>query len=142
MRAVSVRQPYAWLLASGWKDVENRSWHPSTTEWPFWLAVHAAKRAEPGMQLFYECDLGIEIPVVRSAIVGAILVDSVVCNPGASSSPWYEGKSGWVVRAAVLLREPVPDVAGALGCFRLPPEVHEKLGARWGDAEHRTWRTS
>lgn len=26
MRILSVRQPWAWALVDGWKDVENRSW--------------------------------------------------------------------------------------------------------------------
>lgn len=26
MKALSIRQPWAWLIANGYKDIENRSW--------------------------------------------------------------------------------------------------------------------
>jgi len=141
MRAVSVRQPWAWLLASGWKDIENRAWHPSFEHGPIWLAVHAGKRVEDGLQTFFECDLGTEIPIVTSAIVGAMLVDAHVTGTDGSSSPWYAGESGWTVKASVLFSEPIVGVAGALGCFRLPLAVYVALEERWNAGEHRTWRT-
>ena len=28
MRALTVRQPWAWAIAEGYKDIENRSWYP------------------------------------------------------------------------------------------------------------------
>jgi hypothetical protein len=27
MNGLSIRQPWAWLIVNGHKDVENRSWH-------------------------------------------------------------------------------------------------------------------
>ena len=27
MKALSIRQPWAWLICAGYKDVENRTWH-------------------------------------------------------------------------------------------------------------------
>jgi len=26
MKALSIRQPYAWLIIHGYKDIENRTW--------------------------------------------------------------------------------------------------------------------
>lgn len=26
MKALSIRQPYAWLIVNGFKDIENRDW--------------------------------------------------------------------------------------------------------------------
>lgn len=52
MKALSVRQPWAWLIANGFKDVENRSWntkfrgpvliHPSSRK-PTKAEVEAAR---------------------------------------------------------------------------------------------------
>ncbi len=137
MRAVSVRQPWAWLLAAGWKDIENRGWNP---QFPTWLAVHAGKKIEPGLQTFFECDLGIEISMHTSAVIGAILVDACVSGSHGTDSPWYAGESGWTVKGAVLLRDPIQNVLGALGCFRLPAAAHVELTEKWAAAEHRTWR--
>lgn len=40
MKALSIRQPWAWLIVHGGKDIENRSWH---TKFRGRFLVHAAK---------------------------------------------------------------------------------------------------
>jgi hypothetical protein len=44
MSALTIRQPYAWLIVNGYKDIENRSWKPSAARigQRFW--VHASRR--------------------------------------------------------------------------------------------------
>lgn len=37
--ALSIRQPWAWLIANGHKDVENRTWPTSRR---IWFLIHAA----------------------------------------------------------------------------------------------------
>ena len=32
MRVISIRQPWAWLIVNGYKDVENRTWAPKPGE--------------------------------------------------------------------------------------------------------------
>ena len=44
MKAVTVRQPFAWAIAAGFKDVENRSWAPRI-ELGEIVAIHAAVTA-------------------------------------------------------------------------------------------------
>jgi ASCH domain len=39
LRALSIRQPWAWLVVSGYKDIENRSWRTNHRE-P--LRIHAS----------------------------------------------------------------------------------------------------
>jgi hypothetical protein len=46
MKALSIRQPWAWLIITGHKDVENRSW---TTTYRGPLLIHAARRADDVM---------------------------------------------------------------------------------------------
>lgn len=41
MRAITVRQPWAWAIARGGKDIENRSWG---TSYRGLLAIHAGVR--------------------------------------------------------------------------------------------------
>ena len=38
MKVLSVRQPWAWAIARGWKQIENRSWN---TSFRGLLAIHA-----------------------------------------------------------------------------------------------------
>lgn len=44
-RALSLHQPWAWLLASGIKPIENRRWQP---RWRGWFLVHASKTMSAG----------------------------------------------------------------------------------------------
>lgn len=42
MKALSVRQPWAWAIAHGGKDIENRTWATASYRGP--LAIHAGAR--------------------------------------------------------------------------------------------------
>jgi len=41
--ALSIRQPWAWLIVNGWKDIENREW---STRFRGRLLIHAGKQIE------------------------------------------------------------------------------------------------
>ena len=45
MRTLSIRQPWAWLIVHGHKDVENREW---ATDYRGPLLIHASKTAAKG----------------------------------------------------------------------------------------------
>ncbi|HDU8694716.1 TPA: ASCH domain-containing protein, partial [Morganella morganii subsp. morganii] len=40
MKAISIRQPWAWLIVNGHKDIENRSWR---TKYRGQVLVHASQ---------------------------------------------------------------------------------------------------
>ncbi len=119
MKALSIRQPWAWLIIHGGKDIENRSWH---TKFRGRFLVHAAKgmtNNEFTSALLYCLDRGLPMPdrsdMQRGGIIGSVeLVDSV----DHSESPWYMGQKGF------LLREPMPlpfwPMKGRLGLFDVP----------------------
>lgn len=56
-RALTVRQPWAWAIVTGWKDVENRVWNTSYRDT---LHIHS------GLAQVNEEDLG--SPLIRNAI--------------------------------------------------------------------------
>ncbi len=115
--AISIRQPWAWAILHAGKDIENRDW---VTRFRGPVAIHAAK----GMTLreffdamsFMETVAPVDLPstdLPRGGIVGvAEIVDCV----NRSSSPWFVGRWGFVLRNA----RPVPFVPcrGKLGLFR------------------------
>ncbi|PXX71837.1 ASCH domain-containing protein [Pseudomonas sp. LAMO17WK12:I10] len=119
MKALSIRQPWAWLIVHGGKDIENRSWH---TKYRGRFLVHAAKgmtSAEFTQALLYCYDRGLPMPdradMQRGGIIGSVgLVDSL----DTSDSPWYMGQKG------LLLRDPKPlpftPLKGRLGFFEVP----------------------
>ena len=48
MKALSVRQPWAWAIAAAGKDVENRTWR---TDYRGLIAIHASARPDDSWQL-------------------------------------------------------------------------------------------
>ena len=44
MKALSIRQPWAWLIVNGYKDIENRTW---STDFSGRAYVNAGKRVKP-----------------------------------------------------------------------------------------------
>ncbi|WP_297827689.1 ASCH domain-containing protein [Mycobacterium sp.] len=109
VRALTIRQPWAALIAHGTKRVENRTWG---TAWRGTLLIHAGKSADPHPDGVARVDgTG-----VRSAIVAvATLADIHVCDGECSS--WAEpGRHHWVLSDVRPVVEPVP-CKGALGLW-------------------------
>jgi hypothetical protein len=107
MRALSVRQPWAWLITQGIKDVENRSWR---TSYRGPLLIHAARRLIPGDVDQVEQQFGLRVPreqLALGAIIGrADLVDIAV---GTHPSRFFKGPFGWILaNAAPLTPHPWP----------------------------------
>lgn len=121
MRTLSIRQPWAWLIVNGHKDIENRNW---STVYRGPLLLHAGKlmgkRYHTEVSEWVQYEFGIDLPAFddlpRGGIVGtATLVDCV----RDSSSPWFSpGGVGWLLRDAKPL--PFRPCNGALGLFDSP----------------------
>lgn len=113
--AISVRQPYAWLIVNGIKDVENRSWQ---THKRGLVLIHASMSQEfLNSEVAEKCEAlaGRRIPTGYDigGIVGvAEIVDCVRKHP----SKWKErGSWGWVLANARPL--PFRECKGAVGFF-------------------------
>jgi hypothetical protein len=106
-KALSIRQPYAWLIVAGHKDVENRTWQTSHRG-PF--LIHASKTVEHEAVNQYKqlCkEQGVPWPktLPTGAIVGvADLVDCVASH----DSDWFTGPVGWVLENPGVLSTPIP----------------------------------
>lgn len=120
MKALSIRQPWAWLIVHGGKDIENRSWH---TKYRGRFLVHAAKgmtREEYTTAYQYALERGItDMPrfadLERGGIIGSVeLVDSL----DRSDSPWYMGQKGYLLRDPQYL--PFIPYPGQLQFFEVP----------------------
>ena len=44
LKALTIKQPWAWAIVAGHKDVENRSW---STPYRGWIVVHAGGGLDP-----------------------------------------------------------------------------------------------
>ena len=115
MRALSIRQPWAWLVVTGNKDIENRTWQTSFRGRIF---VHASQRMVAGDypdQRRHVAAAGIIIPaeLARGALVGEVTITGCL---SASDSPWFCGPYGFTMQDPVAYDAPIP-YRGQLGFF-------------------------
>lgn len=131
MKALSIRQPWAWLIVNGHKDIENRSW---PTRFRGRVLIHASKgmtRAEyEDVEDWLSCDVGspmmqIQLPsqkaLERGGIVGVATITDCVA-PARRSSPWHvDGAFGFQIVDAKPL--PFIECKGALQFFDVAADV-------------------
>jgi hypothetical protein len=118
LRALSVRQPWAWLIVNGYKDVENRS---RSTHHRGPILIHASKNTsllDVAAQERIRRRYGVELP--NSYELGGIIgvVDLADCR-NRTGSVWHHRRSvGWVLKNPRRLK--FRRCNGALGIF--PPQ--------------------
>jgi hypothetical protein len=115
LRALSVRQPWAWLIVNGFKDIENRS---RRTHHRGPLLIHAGSSLDSYAEKieWVERKHGISVPLEMDTggIVG--VVDVIDCVE-SHKSKWFEkGKFGWVLANPRCLK--FRPCKGALNLFR------------------------
>lgn len=130
MKVLSIRQPWASLIALGIKDIENRPW---STSYRGPLLVHAALKADCALR-DVEQRLGVELPAIatpRGGIVGLTNIVDCVTN---HASPWFSGPHGLVLSGSREL--PFLPMKGFLRLRDAPASVLEHYGlATVGDRD-------
>jgi hypothetical protein len=97
MRALSVRQPWAWAIIAGHKKFENRKWQ---TPYRGSLFIHAGKemrQSEFEDVLRYAGEDGFTPPEIAQLNRGGIIgrVDLVEIVADGDGDPWFSGPYGW-----------------------------------------------
>lgn len=134
MKALSIRQPWCWLILHAGKDIENRDW---STRYRGPVLIHAGKgmtRAEydDAKTFAHSVDpraaaLPAYEDLERGGIVGQVeIIDCV----RSSASPWFFGLCGFVLRNPTPL--PFRPVKGALGFFDAPAPLDRQGGSTNG----------
>lgn len=125
VKVLVVRQPWAWLIVHGFKDIENRSWR---TRYRGTLLIQASANLPSKDHLEEDRrwvkKRGVKLPEELEAggIVGMVqLVDCVT----SSRSKWFEGPVGWVLSKPKTL--PFMPLKGRLGLFDPPPKFIRQL---------------
>ncbi|NIR30147.1 MAG: ASCH domain-containing protein [Gammaproteobacteria bacterium] len=133
--ALSLRQPWAWLVASGLKPVENRTWR-TTFRGPF--LIHAGSsmtRAD------YDACVAFSKPLIgrffppfeafaRGGIVGAAKLKTVwTPYTGPEGETWrMTGQYGFAVADAEVL--PFVRSKGTLGFYRITDADYQRVARR------------
>jgi len=135
MKALSIRQPWAWLICKGFKDIENRNWHihmPPLLNYPAIsrrIYIHASKTSEVekiGNGCDNECWIlerlsekqkiaYLNARIDLGAIVGEVDITGCVDK---SDSPWFVGVYGFTLANPSLYKVPIP-CKGKLGFFEV-----------------------
>lgn len=139
MKTLTIRQPWAWAVAKGYKTIENRGWatpHRGET------AIHSAKKfddqPEDALRMVRDILRATGIPYPKTfhdagplagtglVLAVADLVDVCVASFHTSTvvcdcAPWaIPGQAHWQLANARLLDEPVP-ATGRLGLWDWTP---------------------
>ncbi len=129
MKALSIRQPWAWLITRGFKEIENRGW---PTKFRGRIYVHAGMTMDVNVPGLFITENWILVlltpeqreeyliaPMDRGALIGEVdIVDCVT----ESRSPWFDGKYGFVLANPELYEKPIP-CTGRLSFFT--PDIPE-----------------
>lgn len=134
MQALSVRQPWATLICTGLKDVENRTWQ--TAKAPGRILIHATSAKVPGnwedvpnemisnvknARLFGQIPEYNDMP--RGAIIGYVDCYDIVRD---SQSIWAQPDNfHWCFRDAHIFYEPIYGVKGVQGHLFDVPGIDE-----------------
>jgi hypothetical protein len=129
LKTLSIRQPWAQLIVTGKKDIENRS---RRTHYRGRILVHAPKKIDDrgipscltANQMSQISDLHgwVNDGFLCRAIIGSVeIVDCVQNHPSVWAEP---GAWNWVLANPVLFDNPIIDVPGALSFWEydLPKE--------------------
>jgi len=118
MKALSIKDPWAWLIASGIKDVENRTWK---TNYRGRILIHVPAKRDS--IVIIPADIAsIPKPDERTtkAIIGEVTITDCIKN---SQSPWAETDCWhWVLTDPLLYKSPIKNVKGKLGLWNYKKE--------------------
>lgn len=137
MKVLTVKQPWTYLICSGIKDIENRTWKLPEKYKGERVLIHASAKADDiklavdGQATVEEIQLLSALNYcdeneLYSAIIGSVrFVDCVINH----ESIWAEkGVYNWVLANPVLFDKPILNVKGKLGFWNYElPEEYEKL---------------
>lgn len=143
MKCISVRQPFASLIARDYKHVENRSW---TTNHRGLIAIHAGVYRNQADELdvvreFRRAREPWDADLPRGGIIAIARLVGVVSSADEIENEyergWYTGEYGWLL-GSVQPVEFVP-MRGRLGLFEIDDALIKPLGepsvCGWRDEE-------
>ena len=122
---MSITQPWAWLIAHGYKDVENRKW---STDYRGPLLIHASRGwNQVGFEFIIE-QMDEWVPEKEKHVFGALvgIVDLIDCVD-QHESKWFFGPWGFVLEKARWFEKSIV-YPGQLKFFHVPDLLLKQKG--------------
>ncbi len=131
MKAISLIQPWAWLVTAGSKRIENRTWHLPKSMIGQTVLIHASKtdpRKFPDVHKFMEFvglreDIPSEAFSMRGGVVGWAKIGGCLCPhntmvvDGYDLRWWMKDQHGFLLEKVGVL--PFTPCSGRMGFFDL-----------------------
>ncbi|HTG26068.1 MAG TPA: ASCH domain-containing protein [Reyranella sp.] len=116
MKALSIQQPWAWLIAEGLKDIENRNWS-TTYRGP--IAIHAGKKLDVLADMYLrDRGWGERLPPAELLPKGGVVgFAEIIGCVRFSKSRWFQGPYGFEL--ALQSRCDLIPCRGQLGLFEV-----------------------
>jgi len=122
LKALSIKQPWAWLILHAGKDIENRSWN---TEHRGQLLIHASKTIDKEAFHRFLAEFP-SLPQISTMQTGGIVgVVNMVDVLETCPSEWFEGPFGFWLQDPMVL--PFKPYRGQQGIFNVrmdSPEMY------------------
>ena len=133
-RALTLRQPWAWLVICGPKNIENRRWN---TRFRGRVYIHTSKvhsRQDYDAAALVCGEMGVELPPYGNSayqlggIIGSVDIVDVLPRGDASARWKFSEQYGFVLEAP--RQAPFVPCKGALSFWKVPGEVLAQLCPR------------
>jgi hypothetical protein len=127
IKCLVVRQPWAWALVAGTKDIENRSW---TTDYRGPIVIQASGSKAIVNHVINSST--VPLPPMNfdyGALIGVVdLLDVVPLSESLESNPWAWGPYCWKVGNARRFAKPIP-AKGKLKLYALASDLADRARA-------------
>lgn len=119
MKAISIKQPWASLIAHGIKDIENWTWKCPNEYIGQRVLVHTSQKSAGWRETplnFRQRDIANQQGFSFDNLPTSAIIGSVVIAVKAHFSDWAEyGCWNWILKDAVLFEKPIENVKEKLG---------------------------
>lgn len=137
MKALSIKNPWAWLIAKGVKDIENRS---RRTHYRGKILIHVSQRWDAGfadmsnmfsyeqwnsLNTKHQNRLINQSKMPTGVIIGEVNI--VDCIQDSKSIWALENHFHWVLENPVFYNSCIPNVKGSLGLWNYNGSINQTL---------------
>lgn len=123
MKALSVKNPWAWLICAGYKNIENRTWK---TNFRGRILIHVPANPDKNWRNIYPAPQAMEFlyefpnKKISNAIIGEVKI--VNCVQDAKSIWAQKDCYHWILNDPILYEVPILGIKGKLGLWEYTSE--------------------
>jgi ASCH domain len=115
LKAISIRQPWAWLIVNGYKDVENRIWEAKLRGWVLIHAGQSKSDTSPEALAYIKRKYRVANLPDKFETGGMVGIAEITDCVRRHRSKWFHGPFGWTLARA--RRLPFKSCKGQLKFF-------------------------